>query len=107
MKYVLTGLLSSAAVFAVIGVTPAFAGNGGDANAEANQAQFHPMEANQTPDWTPGQVAVGETYRAVPGQNAFYGPNGVRELGTTSAPTRSCPLVYDATNGRETVVCGL
>lgn len=41
MKHLLTGVLSSAAVFAVLCATPAVAnGNGGDANAEANQAQF-------------------------------------------------------------------
>ena len=83
MKHLLTGVLSSAAVFAVLCATPAVAnGNGGDANAEANQAQIHPWEANQTPDWAPGQVAVGELYPAVPGEYAFDGPNGVRPLGT-------------------------
>lgn len=107
MKQIVTGLLSSAAVFAMLCVTPALAvGNGGDANGEAAQAQFHPMEPNQTPDWAPGQVAVGEVYEAVPGEYAFYGPNGIRRLGTVGSPTRSCPLVFDATNGRETVVCG-
>ena len=41
MKHLFTGLLSSGAVFAVLCATPAVAnGNGGDANAEANQAQF-------------------------------------------------------------------
>ena len=107
MKHGMTGLLSSAAVFAVLCATPAVAnGNGGDANAEANQAQIHPWEANQTPDWAPGQVAVGELYPAVPGAHAFYGPNGERPLDTIPPATRSCPLVFDATNGRETVVCG-
>ena len=52
MKHLLIGVLSSAAVLAVVCATPALA-NGGDANAEADQAQFHPWEANQTPDWTP------------------------------------------------------
>jgi hypothetical protein len=106
MKYILTGLLSSAAVFAVVCATPALATGAGDANAEADQAQFHPMEPNQTPDWAPGQVAVGEVYPAVPGEYAFYGPNGIRPLGRVSSATRSCPLVLDTTNGRETIVCG-
>lgn len=107
MKYLLTGLLSSAAVFAVLCATPALAtGNGGDANGEAEQAQFHPMEPNQAPDWAPGQVAVGEVYPAVRGEHAFYGPNGIRQLGTVGVATRSCPLVFDTTNGRETIVCG-
>ena len=106
MKHLLIGVLSSAAALAVVCATPALA-NGGDANGEAAQAQFHPSEPNQTPDWAPGQVAVGEVYRAVPGEDAFYGPNGVRPLGTVTAPTRSCPLILDTTNGRETIVCGL
>ena len=46
-------------------------------------------------------------YPAVHGAYAFEGPNGVRPLGTMTAPTRSCPLILDTTNGRETVVCGL
>jgi hypothetical protein len=106
MKHLLIGVLSSAAVLAVVCATPALA-NGGDANAEANQAQIHPWEANQTPDWTPNEVAVGELYPAVHGAYAFEGPNGVRPLGAIPAPSRSCPLILDTTNGRETVVCGL
>ena len=106
MRHLLIGALSSAAVLAIACGTPALA-NGGDANAEANQAQFHASEPNQTPDWTPGQVAVGELYPAVPGEYAFEGPNGVRPLGSVSAPIRSCPLILDTTNGRETVVCGM
>jgi hypothetical protein len=89
MKHILAGLLSSAAVFAILCATPALAvGNGGDANGEANQAQFHPLEANQTPDWAPGRVAVGEVYPAVRGEHAFYGPNGVRPIGTVGSPIR-------------------
>lgn len=107
MRESLTGLLPSAAIFAVLCATPALAGgNGGDANSEANQAQLHPESANQTPDWTPSGVAIGEVYQAVPGAYAFYGPNGIRPLGTITAPTRSCPIVQDTTNGREIVVCG-
>ena len=106
MKHLLIGTLSSVAALAFVCATPALA-NGGDANGEADQAQFHASEPNQTPDWAPGQVAVGEIYPAVPGAYAFEGPNGVRPLGIVTAPTRSCPLVLDTTNGRETIVCGL
>ena len=66
MKHLLIGVLSSAAALAFVCATPALANGGGDANAEADQAQFHASEPNQTPDWAPGQVAVGEVYRAVP-----------------------------------------
>ena len=107
MKHLLIGVLSSAAALAFVCATPALANGGGDANAEADQAQFHVSEPNQTPDWAPGQVAVGEVYRGVPGEDAFYGPNGVRALGIVSAPTRSCPRILDTTNGRETIVCGM
>jgi hypothetical protein len=106
MKSVLIALLSSAAVFAVLCETPALAGNGNDARFEADQAQIHPWAADQSPDWTPHDVAVGELYPKVPGAQAFYGPNGERPLGAMNAVTRSCPIVKDTTNGRETVVCG-
>lgn len=106
MTQLLTGLLSSAAILAVLCATPACAaGNGGDANGEANQAQLHPSSADETPDWIPSGVAIGEVYQAVPGEYAFYGPNGIRPLGTVGAATRSCPIVQDNSNGRETVVC--
>jgi hypothetical protein len=107
MKLMLTALLSSAAVFAVLCETPALAGNGNDARFEADQALIHPWAANQSPDWSANEVAVGEPYPAVPGAQAFYGPNGERPLGAMAPPTRSCPIVHDTTNGRETVVCGL
>ena len=106
MKHTLTGLLSSAAVLAVLCATPALA-NGSDARAEADQAQLHPWMPNQSPRWYPNDVAIGELYPIVPGAQAFYGPNGVRPLGAMAPPARSCPIVPDATNGRETVVCGL
>ena len=60
MKHLLIGVLSSAATLAVVCATPALA-NGGDANGEAAQAQVHPSEPDQTPNWAPGQVAVGES----------------------------------------------
>jgi hypothetical protein len=91
MKLILTALLSSAALFAVLGETPAFAGNGNDPRFEADQALLHPWEANQAPDWKANEVPVGEPYRAVPGAYAFYGPNGVRPLGMVSAPTALAP----------------
>ena len=107
MKSLPTVLLSSAAVFAALCVTPALA-NGNDPRFEANQAQIHQREPNQSPDWSPYDVAVGELYPAAPGGDAFYGPNGVRPLGSVTAPTRLCPpLTLDTTNGRETMVCGL
>ena len=108
MKQVLTGLLTSSAVFAALCATPALArGNGNDGRFEADQAQIHPQSADQTPRWSPNDVALGELYSAVPGAYAYYGPNGAMPLGTVNAPSRFCPIVKDTTNGRLTVVCGL
>jgi len=107
MKRISVALLSSAAVFAVLCGTSALAANGNDARFEADQAQLHPWAADQSPRWSPNEVAVGEPYPAVPGADAFYGPNGERPLGSMNAVTRRCPIVLDTTNGRETVVCGL
>ncbi len=86
MKRLFIALLSSAAVFAVLYETPALA-NGNDPRFEANQAQLHPWEPNQTPGWSANSVPIGEPYPAVPGAYAFYGPNGARQLGIVTAPS--------------------
>jgi hypothetical protein len=76
MKHALTAFLSAASICAVACLVPGVAvANGADANAEANQAQLHPWEANQT-GWTPYGAPVGEVYPAAPG--GFVGPNGYR-----------------------------
>jgi hypothetical protein len=106
VKAFLTGFLSSATLVVALSMTPAL-DNGSDARFEADQAQIHPISADQTPDWSSGDVAVGELYPKVPGAAAFYGPNGERPLGSMAVPVRSCPLILDTTNGRETVSCGL
>ena len=63
MRYTLTSILAALTVCAFAGLTPASAlGNGGDANGMRDQAQSHPMEANQDPDYVPGFVAQGEVY---------------------------------------------
>ena len=49
MKHVSTALLSIAATCAIAG---AAAANGGDLNAEREQAQLHPMAPNQAPEWS-------------------------------------------------------
>jgi len=91
MKHPLIALLSSAAVFAVVCGTPALAGNAGDPRFEANQAELHPWEANQTPNWSPSERAAGELYPAAPGAYAFYGPNGIRPRGTATGLTALAP----------------
>jgi hypothetical protein len=90
MKLVLTAILSSAAVFAVLYETPALA-NGNDPRFEAEQALLHPGDPNQTPNWSPSDIPVGEPYPAAPGGYAFYGPHGVRPLGEVTAPTALAP----------------
>lgn len=74
MKHALTAFLSAASICALACLVPGIAAaNGSDANAEANQAQLHPWEANQT-GWAPNGAPVGEVYPAAPG--GFIGPNG-------------------------------
>ena len=76
MKHVLTASLSATSIFTLAClVTGAAVANGADANAQANQAQLHPWEGNQT-GWTPYGAAVGEVYPAAPG--GFVDPNGYR-----------------------------
>src|SRR5580658_4865047 len=86
MRRVFFTFLSAAAVCAFASATPSLAGtgnaaaaaaaapapapaaapgtsNGNDARAQADQAQIHPMMANQYPDWTPrGVVASRQTH---------------------------------------------
>jgi hypothetical protein len=62
MKHALTVLLSTASICAPACLIPGMAAaNGADANAQANQAQLHPWEANQT-GWRPYGAAVGNGY---------------------------------------------
>ena len=79
MKHALTAFLSAASICALACLVPGVAAaNGDDANAQANQAQLHPWEANQT-GWTLYGVAVGEVYPAAPG--GFIGPSGYHQFG--------------------------
>ena len=74
MRHALTVLLFTASICAPACLIPGVAAaNGADANAQANQAQLHPWEGNQT-GWRPYGAAVGEVYPAAPG--GFVGPNG-------------------------------
>jgi hypothetical protein len=74
MKHALTAFLSAASICALACLVPGVAAaNGNDPNAEANQAQLHPWEANQT-GWAPYRAPIGEPYPAAPG--GFIGSNG-------------------------------
>ncbi len=68
MKHTLTAVLSAASICAFASAVPAaaWAMGGGDANAEADQAQLHPWSPNQTPGWIPNGVPMGEVYAGVP-----------------------------------------
>ena len=82
MKQVLTGLLTSSAVFAALCATPALArGNGNDGRFEADQAQIHAQSADQTPRWSPNDVALGELYSAVLGPTPIMGQTAPCRLG--------------------------
>ena len=64
-------LAASAALTAPL-VAPAYAGNGNDARAQAEQAQLHPMMTNQYPAAVPLDAAEAEAqaYVAAPSQAA-------------------------------------
>jgi hypothetical protein len=61
MRYILSSVLAALTVCAFASVTPAVA-IGGDAIGMQEQAQIHPNEVNQYPDYTSGFVAQGEVY---------------------------------------------
>ena len=62
MRSMLLSIPAVLTVCAFTSVTPAAAGNGGDAIGMREQAQIHPNEVNQDPDYTSGFVAEGEVY---------------------------------------------
>jgi hypothetical protein len=68
MRYRLAALLCTASICAFACAIPAvaWAMGGGDANAEADQAQLHPWSPDQAPNWIPNGVPMGEVYAGVP-----------------------------------------
>jgi hypothetical protein len=64
VRYALSSILAALTICAFATVTPAAAtaGNGGDADGLRAQAQIHPDEANQDPDYVRGFIAQGEVY---------------------------------------------
>jgi hypothetical protein len=77
MKRLVFTFLSAGAVCAFISATPTLAGgqgNGNDAIAQADQAQFHPMMVNQYP----ASVPQGEVYLSpeMHGRSFSYGAAG-------------------------------
>ena len=62
-RYTVSSILVALTICAFASVTPAAAaGDSGDANGMREQAQIHPNEANQVPDYAPGFIAQGEVY---------------------------------------------
>jgi hypothetical protein len=64
MRYALSSILAALTICAFASVTPAAAqsAGAGDANGMREQAQIHPNEANEDPDYRSGYVAQGEVY---------------------------------------------
>jgi hypothetical protein len=63
MRYTLSSILAALTICAFANVTPAAAtGSSGDANGMREQAQTHPNEVNQPPDYSSGFIAQGEVY---------------------------------------------
>ena len=63
MRYTLSSILAALTICAFANVTPAAAaGSSGDANGMRAQAQTHPNEVNQDPDYRSGFIAQGEVY---------------------------------------------
>ena len=62
MRYMLSSILATLTISAFASAAPAAAQNAGDANGMREQAQTHPNEANQDPDYTSSFVAEGEVY---------------------------------------------
>jgi hypothetical protein len=92
MRYALSSILAALTICAFASVTPAAAtGNSGDANGMREQAQIHPNEVNQDPDYRSGFTAQGEVYPSW----TVSGGHFVR-----SRPAGAAPLALFASNCR-------
>ena len=93
MRHTVTALLSAVSICAFACIIPAaaWAMSAGDANAEANQAQLHPWSPDQTPDWIPNGVPMGEVYAGVPAY--AYVPPAVAFVSPPSVAYVSPPAV--------------
>ena len=105
MRYTLSPMLATLMICAFAGVTPAAAGDSGDGNGMREQAQMHPDQANQPPDYTPGSVAQGEVYPswAVSGGHFVRSPADYTAL----APVASnCYMYKTSYSGFWETACG-
>jgi hypothetical protein len=105
MRYTLSPILATLTICAFASATPAAAGNSGDANGMREQAQIHPNEVNQPPDFVPGFVAQGEVYPSW----AVSGGHFVRSAAdyTALAPVASNCYAYKTTySGFPETACG-
>jgi hypothetical protein len=72
MRAMCSSILAALTVCAFAGVTPAAAMSAGDANGMRAQAQIHPDEVNQSPDFVPGFVTPGEVYPPEVSSNGHF-----------------------------------
>jgi hypothetical protein len=106
MRFMCSSILAALTVCAFAGVTPAGATSAGDANGMREQAQIHPNEANQNPDYAPGSVAEGEVYPPGVTWNGHFVRS--RFAGATAlAPLASdCHTYRDSYGGWTYTACG-
>jgi hypothetical protein len=106
MRYALSLILTPLTICAFAWAAPAAAtGNSGDANGMKEQAQMHPDEANQNPDYALGSIAQGEVYPswAVAGGHFVRPPTAYTAL----APVASnCHMYQTSYGGWWLTACG-
>jgi hypothetical protein len=105
MRYTSSSMLATLTICAFTSVMPAAAGNSGDANGMREQAQIHPDQASQPPDYASGFVAQGEVYPS----GAVSGGHFVRSRAeyTALAPVASnCYSYKTSYSGFLETACG-
>jgi hypothetical protein len=105
MKYPLSPILATLSIWAFAGPLPAVAGNSGDANGMREQAQIHPNEVNQIPEYASNFVAQGEVYPSWAVSNGHF----VRSPGAYTAFVPLAPNCYvykTSYNGSPLTACG-
>jgi hypothetical protein len=107
MRYALSSILAALTICAFASVTPAAAtGNSGDANGIREQAQIHPNEANENPDYLPGYVAQGEVYAAGTVSGGHFVRSGAAGAAPLALSASKCHTYKTDYGGWTLTACG-
>ena len=106
MKSTWSSIPVALAICVFAGAAPAAAGNGGDAIGMREQAQIHPNEVNQDPDYTSGFVAEGEVYPPGVTSNGHFIRSRFASATALAPSTSNCHMYQSDYGGWWFTACG-